>query len=109
MIVSLVEMPEDFAPPGRVVFPAPDEQEKIYRLLKFVAPPTQWQIKRRAFYLAAIAAEIAEREKCRTALVEGPEFLCGPLERAIAAVGLTPYYCYVAPDGDVSFIPAALD
>lgn len=68
----------------------PFSKEEVQRLLTFESRPCSEIIRARAAELVARAMG----EGAVTAMIGGAPFFMGPLERALAEAGVTPYYAF---------------
>ncbi len=103
-ILNLTQHPrtadqEDVVEPGR------GDKRDIQELLTFTDPPSRAEIICRAKALA----NIARATGYSYAMIGGAPYLMGPLERALRAAGIVPYYAFTRresrddpqPDGTV--------
>lgn len=88
-----------------VVEPGAGDKRDIQALLTFSEPPGRAEIICRAKALA----NIARATGCAYCMIGGAPYLMGPLERALRAAGIVPYYAFTRresrddpqPDGTV--------
>lgn len=88
-----------------VVEPGAGDKRDIHELLTFSEPPGRAEIVCRAKAIANIARATGHTY----AMIGGAPYLMGPLERALRAAGIVPYYAFtrrevredLQPDGTV--------
>lgn len=100
----------------------PTDKASVQALLTFEELPSAALVAERALALAQLALV----SDCQAAMIGGAPFFMGPLERALVAVGVTPFYSFTrreaaeVPDGNggvrktqvfrhVGFVEAVMD
>ena len=77
-----------------VMYRKPFQDKVIIEYLTFDEFPSKKQISLRAFQLALTALLLADKGVKVAAMIDGPPFLMGPLERELKEINITPLYSF---------------